>query len=154
VQTENKSVLLFEDDFESMIDVKEDLEEMPGWHVVLTAEETLLERLKQEQFDLIVLDVMIRPKSLDAEGDEVHNVRFDDVNWRSTGMEFMKRLRSGEFSQPGQGTLPDVPVLILTAAGDHSELEELQKEFQFEGYAEKPFRFEELVERIVKLLQE
>jgi CheY-like chemotaxis protein len=152
MQTEEKSVLLFEEDFESMSDIKEHLEETLGWHVELTAEKALPERLSRERFDLIVVDVMIRPKSLDAKGEEVRNVHFDGVNWRSTGLEFLRRLRSGEYSKVGLGTSPDVPVLVLTAAGDHSELEKLAKEVQFDGYMEKPFRFQELVERIMRML--
>lgn len=154
MQRERKSVLLFEEDFESMRDVKEHLEETLGWHVELTAEKALLERLSRERFDLIVVDVMIRPKSLDAEGKEVHNVHFDGVNWRSTGLEFLRRLRNGEYSGAGLGTSPDVSVLVLTAAGDHSELEKLAKEVQFGGYMEKPFRLQELVERVRTLLKE
>ncbi len=154
MQTEKKRVLLFEDDFESMSDVKEHLEETLVWHVELTAEKTLLERLSHERFDLVVVDSMIQPKSLDAEGKEVHNVHFDGVNWRSTGLEFLRHLRSGKFSGAGLGTSPDVPVIVLTAAGDHSELEKLGKEVQFDGYLEKPFRLQELVERMRSLLQE
>jgi CheY-like chemotaxis protein len=155
MQTEKKrSVLLFEEDFESMRDVKEHLEETWGWYVELTAEKALLERLSCERFDLIILDAMIRPKSLDAEGKEVYNVHFDGVNWRSTGLEFLRRLRSGEYSEVGLGTSPDVPVLVLTAAGDHSELEKLAREVQFDGYMEKPFRLQELVERMHTLLKE
>jgi CheY-like chemotaxis protein len=154
MQTERKRILLFEEDFESMRDVKEHLEETLRWHVELTAEKAILERLSRERFDLIVVDVMIRPKSLDAEGEEVHNVHFDGVNWRGTGIEFLRRLRSGEYSGAGPGTSPDVPVLVLTAAGDHSELEELAKEVQFYGYIEKPFRLQELVKRIHTLLKE
>ena len=150
-----KSVLLLEEDFESMRHLKEHLEEMFEWHVELTADAGLLQRLKHERFDLIVVDVMIRPTSLDAHGREVQNIHFDGVHWLRTGLEFLRRLRKGEFSkEPGMGTSPDVPVLIVSAVCDHSEVEELGKEVPFDGYIEKPFRLHELVEHMRRLLQE
>jgi CheY-like chemotaxis protein len=116
MQRQEKRVLLFEEDFESMRDLKEHLQETFGWHVELTADARLLERLSDERFDLIVVDTMIRPKSPDAHGKEVQNVHFEGVHWLRTGFEFLRRLRRGEFSkEPGVGTSPDVPVLILSA---------------------------------------
>ena len=152
---EQKSILLFEDDFESMHDLKEHLEETMGWHVELTADRGLPERLGQERFDLVIVDAMIRPTSLDAEGKEVENVHFDNTRWLETGIEFLRRLRKGEFSQEGDtGTSPNVPVIILSAAATHSVERELGDHLTVEGYAEKPFRLEDMVERIRKLLQE
>jgi len=154
MQKTEKRVLLFEEDFESMRGLKEHLEKTFGWYVELTADVSLLDRLSRERFDLIVVDTMIRPKSLDGHGQEVQNVHFDGVHWLETGLEFLRRLRKGEFSEGGLGTSPDVPAFVLTAVGDHSELEKLAKEVQFDGYMEKPFRLQELVERISRLLQE
>ena len=42
----------------------------------MTAEADILERLAAEAFDLIMVDLMIRPESLDAEGNTVQNVHF------------------------------------------------------------------------------
>lgn len=155
MQREEKRILLFEEDFESMRDLKEYLEETFGWYVELTADARLLQRLSDERFDLIVVDTMIRRKSLDVHGKEVQNVHFDGVHWLKTGLEFLRRLRKGEFSkEPGMGTSPDVPVLILSAVGNRSEVEELGKEVPYDGYIEKPFRLHELVEHMRRLLQE
>jgi len=149
-----KKVLLFEDDYESMRDLKEHLEESFGWHVELTANARLLERLTRERFDLIVVDVMIRPTSRDARGEEVQNVIFPEVNWLGTGFEFLRRLRRGEYSKVGMGTPPDVPVIVLTAAGDRSEVEKLRKKVRLEGFVYKPFRLKELVDHMRRLLKE
>jgi len=155
MQRKHKKILLFEEDFESMRDLKEHLEEEMGWDVELTADKSLLERLRHERFDLIAVDLTIRPTSLDADGKEVQNVHFDGVNSQKTGLEFLRRLRKGEFSEkPGLGTSPDVPAIILSAVAIYSVTDELGEDVHFNGYLEKPFWLEELVEKIRELLQE
>jgi CheY-like chemotaxis protein len=155
MQRKQKKILLFEEDFESMRGLKEHLEEEMGWDVELTADKGLLERLSQERFDLIIVDLMIRPRSLDADGKEIQNVHFDGVNWHKTGLEFLRRLRRGEFSQEaGLGTSPNVPAIILSAVAGYSVTDELGEDVRFNGYLEKPFRLEEFVEKIRELLQE
>jgi CheY-like chemotaxis protein len=152
---QQKRILLFEEDFESMRGLKEHIEEETGWHVDLTAEAGLLERLSRERFDLIVVDLMIHPTSLDADGKEVQNVHFDGVHWLKTGLEFLRRLRKGEFSkEAGVGTSPDVPVIVLSAVADYSVEKELRKEISVDGYMVKPFRLQELVERMRRALEE
>lgn len=155
MQGQQKRILLFEDDYESMSDLKEHLEEETGWYVELTAETGLLERLSLEWFDLIVVDLIIHPTSFDADSKEVKNVHFDGVNWRKTGLEFLRRLRKGEFSKKsGLGTSPDVPVIVLSAVAAYSVEHELGEAISIEGYVEKPFRLAEMVECILSLLQE
>lgn len=148
-----KKILLLEDDFESMCDLKTHLEEQMGWDVELTAEEEVLGRLNQEKIDLIIVDLMIHSVSLDASGAEVKNVHFENVNWQQTGLEFVRRLRSGVFSQKGQGGTPeDVPVIILSAVANHSTENKLEEKIIVNGYVEKPFRLETLVNRIKELI--
>lgn len=155
MEGKRKRILVFDDDFESMRDFKEYIEEELEWDVDLTANRSLLERLSHERFDLIIVDLMIRPASLDADGEEVQNVHFDGVNWQRTGLEFLRRLREGEFSEElGLGTSPDVPAIILSAVASYSVTDELGEDVRLNGYLEKPFRLEELVEKIHGLLQE
>jgi CheY-like chemotaxis protein len=147
-----KRVLIFDDDFESMRGLKEHLEIDCGWAVELSAESRLLTRLADERFDLMILDLMIHSTSFDAEDQVVQNVHFSQVNWRETGLEFLRRLRAGAFSKPdGPGTPPDVPVIILSAVADESV-----KEALISGpaviYAEKPFRLEQIIGLIDKLV--
>jgi CheY-like chemotaxis protein len=155
MQGEQKRILLFEEDYESMRDLKEHIEEEMGLYVELTADAGLLERLSRERFDLVVVDLMIYPTSLDAHGYEVQNVHFNGVLWRKTGLEFLRRLRKGEFSkEAGLGTSPDVPVIVLSAVANYSVKNELGEDISVEEYVEKPFRLEEMVEHIRGLLQE
>ena len=127
-----------------------------GWDVELTAGLGVLGQLSCERFDLITVDLMIHPISLDAGGREVQNVHFENTPWLKTGLEFLRRLRKGEFSkEDGLGTSPDVPVIILSAVASYSVTDELlEEEIRFNGYLEKPFRLEELIEKMCELLQE
>ncbi len=100
--TKPRRLLLFEDDYESMQDVKEYIEEEIHWEVVLSAQTDVLERLRHEHFDVVVVDLMIHPTSFDAEGRQVENVHFVGVPWVKTGLEFLRRLRKGEFAGEGR----------------------------------------------------
>ncbi len=153
--TKPRRLLLFEDDYESMQDVKEYIEEEIHWEVVLSAQTDILERLRHEQFDVVVVDLMIHPTSFDAEGRQVENVHFGGVPWVKTGLEFLRRLRKGEFAgEAGAGTSPDVPVLILSAVAGYSVTDELGKAIRVSAYVEKPFRLADLVMRIRTLVKE
>jgi len=149
-----RKLLFFEDDYESLQALKEHLELDRGWEVTLTARASLLQDLSQIKYDLVLLDLMIPPESLDAQGNQVQNVHFDGVSWLKTGLEFLKRLRRGEFSTPGQGTPPDVPVIVLSAVAHYSFENAMPNGVPFLDYVEKPFRLDELVAHIEKLLQE
>ncbi len=150
-----KRILLFDDDYESMSPLKQFIELKMKLQVELTATEQLPERLAHEQFNLICMDLMIHPKSFDADGMEVHNVHFDGVNWQRTGLEFLKRLRAGEFqTESCSGTSPQVPVIVLSAVANYSIENELGEDIAVDGYVEKPFALEEMTERIHRLLQE
>jgi CheY-like chemotaxis protein len=154
MQDTQRKILLLEDDYESMRDLKEYIEEVFGWKVELTADAGLPGRLKSERFDLIVLDLMIHPTSLDASGQEVPNVHFDGINWQRTGLEFLQRLRRGEYAGAGnQGTPPNVPALALSAVASFSE-DPFKSDPTFRGYVEKPFRLEDMIQRIRLILQE
>ena len=142
-----KKILMFEDDYERMKPVKEYLEEKYGCAIVLTAEKNILERLKTESFDLLLVDRMIHTQGLDENGEEVENVHFSGINWRETGIEFLKRLRAGEFYLPG-GTSPDVPAMVVSAVADTPT----EKEIGVSIYFEKPFRLEDLSNQVAKLL--
>jgi len=150
-----KRILLFEDDYETMHVVKEYLDEVHGFYVELSAADSLSTRLSQEYFDLIIVDIMIKPNSLDAHGMLVKNLHFEGVNWQKTGLEFLKRLRKGEFTQnPNSGTQSNTPVILLSAIADSSFVKELQNDRVPDVfYLEKPFRLEELVSLINKSLQ-
>jgi CheY-like chemotaxis protein len=152
---EPKKLLFFEDDYDNLRDLREYLEQDLGWQIQVTAEEGILARLGRETFDLIVVDLMIRPESLDAEGNSVQNVHFPGVSWLRTGLEFLRRLRRGEFAiTPGQGTPPDVPVIVLSAVASFSVENALPDDDASTEYVEKPFLVGDLIARIKRLMQE
>lgn len=151
----SKRILMFDEDFETMFALKEYLEEECKWQVELTAGREILDRLGRERFDLLLVDCMIHPQSLDAGGNIVENVHFDGVNWRKTGLEFVRRLRRGDYShEMGVGTSPDVPVITLSAVARDSAEGDFEEPIPIQDYVEKPFRLEEILKRIRELLQE
>ncbi len=149
-----KKILLLDDDYESMHNLQIYLEEELGWEVDLSAEKNLLERLKRKQFDLLIVDLMIRPKSLNASGQEVQNIHYENVKWDRTGLEFIRRFRQGEYTQNGKGTSPSAPIIVLSAVADSAADEEWGKIIQHENHVEKPFRLSELIDLMHKLLPE
>jgi DNA-binding response OmpR family regulator len=145
-------ILMFEDDDESMRGLQEYLVKQLGWQVDLAADIGLLERLARERYDLLLVDIMVHTQSKE-EGGLVKNVEFPGLLWRKTGLEFLTRLRHGEYSGP-DGTPSDVPVLILSAMAYSSIRNELGKDVHVQGLFEKPFILDELVTRMYELLQE
>ena len=134
-----KNVLFFEDDYESLKYLKDHLEKNLGWHVELSASPDVVKKLSNEVFDLVLVDIMIRPLAKDEKGEEYETLAFEDVHWMSTGLEFIRRLRRGVWSTP-QGTPSDVPLVLLSAIAD-SAVESLEDEFLSTiKICEKPFR--------------
>ena len=152
--TESRRILLFDDDYESMLPLKLLLEFTKGYIVELTAEPNVIERLQQEKFDLLCLDVMIHPETFDSNDEIVENLHFAGVNWQRTGLELLKRLRTGELATGDDGTRSDTPVIVLSAVADLSEYEAQIKQWRSNTrHMEKPFDPEELVKLISDLLQ-
>ena len=151
----NKRILLLDDDYESMSPLKFFLEEVHGHQVELTAAAELTERLRHERFDLLCVDLMIHPVSLDANNQEVANLHFEGVNWQKTGLSFYQQLRQGRFSdEEAAGTSPQVPVLILSAVANHLIDEPLVVRDKRTAYLEKPFDLEEMMSTLEKLLNQ
>jgi len=150
-----KKLLFFEDDYENLRDLQDYLEQDLGWQIEVTAEAGILERLGAEKYDLLVVDLMIRPESLDADGNNIQNVHFEGVSWLRTGLEFLQRLRNGRFVlTSGQGTSPDVPVIVLSAVANYSVEDALPDGNALTEYVEKPFLVGELIACIERLTQD
>jgi CheY-like chemotaxis protein len=154
MSAKRKKILLLDDDYESMHSLKSHLEEEFGWDVELSAERRLLERLRKERFDLVVVDSMIRPLGMGTDNQEIQNIHYDGVKWDRTGLEFLRRLRKGEYARKGEGTPSDVPAIVLSAVADSAADEEWGKIIQNEHLVEKPFRLSDLVKMMGSLLQE
>jgi CheY-like chemotaxis protein len=147
-----RKILLFEDDYESMHYLKNFLEGMMSCAVVLTAEESILDRLGTETFDLVMVDTMIHTTNPNQPGPNGANVHFEGVNWKLTGLAFLQHLRQGDYvKQVGTGTSKDVPVIVLSAVAKNSG--EMQTgQMLAQGYLEKPFRLDDLITLYQKLL--
>jgi CheY-like chemotaxis protein len=147
-----KKILLLEDDSESMQPLREYLESK-GWLVELTASSGILERLPKERFDLLLVDLMIYPEYLTADNHTTQNIQYPGVAWQQTGLEFVRRMRAGEYSgRGGQGTLPAVPIVVLSAMANETVGEEGEVPPQVDAYVEKPFRLSNLSKTIEQLL--
>jgi len=147
-----KRILLFDDDYESMAPLKLFLEEINGYQVELTARADIPQRLANEHFDLLCIDLMIHPVSLDANLEEVSNLHFTGVNWQKTGLVLLERLRRGDFSPNATSTPATVPVIVLSAVADRTTDELAATADRQTIYWEKPFDVEEIQGAIERLL--
>ena len=154
ITTRTTRILLLDDAYDSMWPLKSFLESLGSYEVILTAQADVIHRLAHEAFDLVCIDIMIHPQSLDADGNEVENVQFPGVNWQKTGIAFLQHLHNGDFANgQEQATSPDVPVLILSAVAEYS-LQEIKTSFnQFTRYMEKPFDVSDFLITVEQLLQ-
>lgn len=112
-----------------------------GHDVLVTARESILKRLAQEQFDLIITEVAIKP-------DQGKNVRFYGVDWWKTGLEFIRRLRAGKFTGRG-GTDPNVPVIFCSSVVGYPVRDEALNVLGAKAYIEKPFYLETAIVTIL-----
>lgn len=149
-----RKILMLDDDFESMQNLQVFVKKELNMDVELTAEKNLLQRLGKEKFDLLIVDLMIQPKSFNGENLEVENIHYDGVKWDRTGLEFIRRFRKGEYTQTGKGTSVDVPIIIMSAVSDSAANGEWGKIIQNEHRMEKPFRLSDFMKLVNTLLQE
>jgi CheY-like chemotaxis protein len=154
MSTRQKKLLLLDDDYESMESLQLYVQRELGLDIEFSADANLLKRLDQEKFDLLIVDLMIHPRSLNAQNEEVQNIHYDNVKWNRTGLEFIRRFRTGEYTRTGQGTCTAVPIIVLSAVADSALDGEWGKIIQNEHQMEKPFRLSELSNLIRSLLQE
>jgi len=150
----SNKVLIIDDDYESMHDLMQHLVKELKWNVELTASVDVLIRLSEEHFDLLIVDLMIRPTSKDQNGNLTQNIQYRDVKWDRTGLEFLRRFRNGEYSKKESGTSSDVPVIVLSAVADTTANGEWGKILKHEIYVEKPFRLSDLVKQMQSLVRQ
>lgn len=149
-----KKLLLLDDDPESMGSLQSYMQEQLGLKVEFSADVSLLKRLDREKFDLIIVDLMIHPRSPNAQNEETQNIHYDNVRWEYTGLEFIRRFRKGEYTPSGRGTSPSVPIIVLSAVADSTINREWGKTTRDVHHMEKPFRLSELSTLVCRLLEE
>lgn len=143
-------MLIIDDDYIWMEMLADILIENSNCTVGMGAQKDILNRLKQERFDLLIIDGMIPPFSRDKENNEVQNIMFDGVPPAVTGLELIKRIRDGQFLSPN-GTPKNVPIIHISANPVFSEY---LPNFQSENLLifDKLMDFEEFFEAIDALL--
>jgi CheY-like chemotaxis protein len=142
---------MFDDDSESMQSLVDYLKEM-SWQVELTASEAILDRLRKERFDLIMVDQMIQPDRKPESQSEA-NIHYEGVNWKQTGLEFLRRLRRGDYSGQ-EGTPQDINVIVVSAVPGSLTDEEKKYLGPNTWYVEKPYRLSVLGSLVNRALQD
>ena len=154
------AILIIDDDYVSMKPLQQTLTDLCHYRVNLSAEEKVTAQLAEQRYDLICLDLMIHQDSemLTETGEHfvVRNIHFDEVNWRETGLEFLTRLRMGEYSNNGTGTSSTVPVIVLSATADQETVERVESFARTSPtwYVEKPFLLKTVIAQIRTALKE
>lgn len=154
MSSEKRKVLLLDDDYASMAPLKDLLEALCHIDVDLSASKETLDRLRTVRYDLLCIDIMILPKSLDVRQEEVENIHFDGVHWQKTGLAFLERLRRGDFAAGERSTSPNVPVIVLSAIPDDSLEGAGYRDGPTTRQLEKPYEVEVLINTITEMIGE
>jgi CheY-like chemotaxis protein len=142
-----KMIFYFEDEPELLRDYFKVLR--TKYKVVVGASREVIEHPPQRPVDLIIVDLMIHYSSFDEAEKEVENISYPGVGWQQTGVEFLRRVRAGNYEEFGFPAT--IPVIVATAKVDESTYEEVEL-LGVKAYLEKPFSvdaLEELVETIL-----
>lgn len=142
-----KHIFWLEEDPGFLVDYFERLNRT--YKVVMGAHWDLLEEHRRYDFDLLLLDLMIHISSIDYNSnEEVKNIHFPDIDWTRTGVEFLRRLRKGEYKH--YGFPKSIPVIVATAV---STTREDVEQLGINDYIEKPFSIETLEDSIKKAFE-
>lgn len=145
---QKKSIFWFEDDPESLQDYISELRKKYELSVGARWENILKPR--EYPFDLVLLDLMIHHKSSDYKSGEADtNISYAGIHWTQTGVEFLRRIRDGEYE--AYGFKKDVLVIVGTAVVNYPA-KDITSELGISDFLEKPFTFESLIKSIQKAL--
>jgi CheY-like chemotaxis protein len=144
-------IFYFEDDVDCTQDIISVFNESAEYEVLRAAHWPMIKVQRDIPFDLVIIDLMIHLFSLDESGQEVENISYEDIPWQRTGVEFLRRIRQGEYEK--YGFAKDVKVIVASAVVDQKAKQDT-KDLKRSGYIEKPFTIEELQEVIRKVLTE
>ncbi len=143
-----RSIFYFEDDINGVVPIVEILKE--NHEVIVGANWELIKKKRKPPFDLVIIDLLIHHYSIDEKNNEkqIENVFFEGIDWKRTGIEFLRRIRQGEYEK--FGFPEDIPAIIASAVGDYNVYEEAHK-LGINDYFEKPFIIED-IERAVSAI--
>ncbi len=143
-----KRIFYFDEDPEPLRDYFDYLSS--HYYVEMGAAWELVKKKRDYIFDLVILDLMIHRKSSTGNPPRIiSNAGFPKVNWRETGIEFLHRIRKGEYQEYGFAS--QVPAIVATAVAVYPARERAE-DLGINGYLEKPFSFEELLSAVDQVL--
>jgi CheY-like chemotaxis protein len=141
--TEKKRIFYFEDEPELLCAYLKVLREK--YEVIVGASKELIEQPRPQPVDLVIVDLMIHGFGCDEKGNEVQNIYYAGVNWQQTSVEFLRRVRAGDYEDFGFPAT--VPAIVATAMIDNLTRDEVEK-LGVKAWLEKPFSVDELEEVI------
>lgn len=144
-----KSIFYFEDEPELLRDYFRILR--MKYNVIVGASQELIEQERLQPMGLLVVDLLIHHSGFDESEKEVMNITYPDVKWQRTGLEFLKRVRAGDYERFGFPAL--IPVVAATAVIDSSTREEIEG-LGIKKYLEKPFSVDKLEKAIDSIIGE
>jgi len=136
-----KNIFYFDDDMDCIQEIISLLREKGEYDLKRAAHWEVIGELREIPFDLVIIDLNIHHSSTDESGKEVTNITYEGISWKRTGVEFLKRIRNGEYEDFGFSK--EVPVIIASAVTDHFVKQEVRN-LIISKYIEKPFTAEEL----------
>jgi len=141
IEQREKTIFYFDDDVDCIQEVVSALKDR--YDITRAAHWPAIQVKREVPFDLVIIDLMIHHFSIDEDGKEVQNISYKDdgISWQRTGVEFLKRIRNGEYQD--YGFSKDVAVIIASAVVDHEAKEDTHDK-GISGYIEKPFTIEEI----------
>ena len=141
-------IYYFEDDLEGLEEVVEALKE--DYDVINSAKVADVETKRKDHFDIVIIDIMIHPQEHEDDPQRTpENVTFADIPWTRTGVEFLRRIRRGQYKQ--FGFPQNIQCIIATAAVDQNMVKELDA-LGINKMLEKPFTIETMETAISELL--
>jgi DNA-binding NarL/FixJ family response regulator len=146
-------IYYFEDDLEGLEEVVNALKDKEDYDVIYSAkfEDVAGDEVKgRENFDIVIIDIMIHSQLIEDDLEGVpENVTFEGIPWTRTGVEFLRRIRLGQYKQ--FGFPKDIKCIIATAAVDKNMVKELYN-LGINKMLEKPFTIETMETAISELL--
>ncbi len=145
-----KRILFFEDDFTSISGLLFLLRKK--YEITIGATQEIVNCDRNEDFDLLILDIMIHSNGLNPNpnsgSDFAINLQYPNIDWHSTGIELLKKIRDGKLIK--KGIPKDIPVIVLTAR--EITKEELSK-YKVNDVLIKPILLEVVYNTIERLLE-
>lgn len=145
---EKKVIFWFEDQSAA---IESYLKEIRGdYEVVVSADINDIKQNRDHPINLLIMDIMIHPNGSDHETKtKVNNLHFEGIYWKDTGLEFLRRIRLGEYEQ--WGILQGTPIIVHTAVVDY-QIEEQAMELQISAFLKKPCSLSDLEAAIINAM--